>query len=171
MPKKVYCNVVKYRILDGSREIEDVTKIGIPAVSHPTTEIKSPGIVMDINMPDTTHLDAMELTLYHNNGVNCRYLADPGVHEIEARVARQGYTVAKGQIGHEGMKVRARCVHVSTEKGDIETGSPLGYTEKYSVIRYEEEMDGKVLTVVDSMAGIIKLNGKDCISDVDKLLA
>lgn len=170
MPSKVYCNVEKHRVLDNKREVEDVTKIGLPTVAHPTITVKSVGMSMDVDMPDTTHLNAMELTIYHNNGVNGKYLADPGKHVIEARVARQQYNVPKGEIMHEGVKFRITCVHKETVKGDIETGNPYGSTEKYSVLRYEEEIDGTVTTIIDAMAGIIKFNGKDCVSAVDNLL-
>lgn len=170
MPNKVYCNVEKHRILDNNREIEDVTKIGLPTIAHPTITVKSAGMSMDVDMPDVTHLNAMEFTVYHNNGVNGKYLADPGKHTIEARVARQQYNVPKGEIAHEGVKFRITCVHKETAKGDIETGNPYGSTEKYSVLRYEEEINGEVTTIIDAMAGIIKFNGKDCVSAVDSLL-
>lgn len=170
MPQKVYCNVEKHRILDNKREVEDVTKIGLPTIKHPTTEIKSSGMAMDVDMPDTTHLEAMDFTIYHNNGVNCKYLCEPGKHFIEARTVRQRYDVPKGEIKHESVKYRVTCVHVSTEKGDIETGSPYGSTEKFSVLRYEEEIDGVVTTIADAMAGLIKYNGKDCTNEVDNLL-
>jgi phage tail tube protein FII len=112
----------------------------------------------------------MDFTIYHNNGVNCALLAHPGKHTIEARTARQRYDVAKGEIAHESVKFRIVAVHVSTQKGDIETGNPYGSTEKYSVLRYEEEVNGKVVTIADAMAGLIKFNGKDVTSSVDNLL-
>jgi len=170
MPKRVYCNIEKHRILDNKKEIEDVTKFGLPTIAHPTTDVKSSGMAMDVAMPDTTHLNAMDFTIYHNNGINCALLAQPGKHSIEARTARQRYDVAKGEIKHESVKFRIICVHVETQKGDIETGNPYGSTEKYSVLRYEEEVDGKVTTIADAMAGLIKFNGKDCTSEVDNLL-
>ena len=170
MPQKVYCNVEKHRIIDNKREIEDVTKLGLPTIKHPTTSVKSSGMSMDVDMPDTTHLEAMEFTVYHNNGVNCRYLAQPGKHTIEARTVRQRYNVAKGEIGHESVKFRVTCAHVETQKGDIETGNPSGSTEKYSVLRYEEEVDGKVTIIADAMAGLLKFNGVDVVSTVDNLL-
>ena len=52
----------------------------------------------------------------------------------------------------------------------METGNPYGSTEKYSVLRYEEEVNGKVTIIADAMAGLIKFNGKDCTSTVDNLL-
>lgn len=174
MPKKVYCNVVKHRLLDtiGGKnyEIEDVTKVGLPTIAHPTTTVKSSGMVADVDMPDTTHLNAMDFTVYHNNGVNCKYLPTPGKHSFDFRAARQRYNVKEGELDPEGSKFRVVCVHVETQKGDVETGNPLGYTEKYSILRYEEEQDGKVVTVIDAMAGIIKFNGKSSTSAVDDLL-
>ena len=170
MPKKVYCNVVKQRLIDNKREIEDVTKVGLPEISHPTTEVKSSGMVMDVNMPDTTHLDAMEFTIYHNNGVNCKYLAAPGKHTIEVRVARQKYDVPKGDIDFDGMKVRVTGVHVKSTKGDLETGNPYGTTETYAVLHYEEELNGKVVVLIDAMTGDLKFNGKNVNNKVDSLL-
>lgn len=170
MPKRVYCNIEKHRIMDNSREVEDVTKFGLPTIAHPTTDVKSSGMAMDVSMPDTTHLNAMDFTIYHNNGVNCNYLAQPGKHNIEARTVRQRYDVTAGEIKHESVKFRIICVHVETQKGDIESGNPYGSTEKYSVLRYEEEVDGVVTTIADAMAGLIKFNGVDCVSEVDNLL-
>ena len=170
MPKKVYCNVVKGKLLDNKREVEDVTKIGLPTIKHPTTTVKSNGMSMDVDMPDEAHLDAMELSIYHNNGINCEHLCDPGKHVIEAREARQRYDVPKGEMGHESVKFRFTCVHVSTEDGDVENGNPIGTTEKFSVLRYEKEVNGKVITIADAMAGLIRFNGKDCTSKVDNLL-
>ena len=170
MPQRVYCNIEKHRILDNKREVEDVTKFGLPTIKHPTTSVKSSGMAMDVDMPDTTHLEAMDFTIYHNNGVNCKYLGDPGKHVIEARTARQRYDVAKGEIAHESVKFCITAVHVETQKGDVETGSPYGSTEKFSVLRYEEEVNGSVVVIADAMAGLIKFNGQNVTNVVDNLL-
>ncbi len=171
MPSKVYNNVEDHRLIDNGMMIEDVTKVGLPTLEHPTDEIKASGMVMDIDMPNTVHLNASEFTIYHNNGVNCKYLQNPGKHVTEFRVVRQRYDVAGGVIGHESVKFRVVGVHKSTEKGDIETGSPYGATEKYSLLRYEEEVDGTVVTLVDAMAGVLKFNGVNYNDEVQNLLA
>ena len=84
---------------------------------------------------------------------------------------RQRYNVAAGEIEHESVKYRITGVHKSTEKGNIETGNPYGSTDKYSVLRYEEEIDGEIVTVADAMAGLIKFNGVDCTNVVENLLS
>lgn len=170
MPTKVYNNVEGHRLIDNKRTVEDVTKIGLPTIKHPTTTISASGMAMDVDMPNTTHLDAMEFTVYHNNGTNGRYLSDPGKHDIEVRTVRQRYNVAKGEIEHESVKYRVAGIHTETQKGDIETGSPYGSTEKYSVLRYEEEVDGKIVTIVDATAGVLRNNGKDYTDVVENML-
>lgn len=171
MPSKVYNNVEGHRIIDNGRVVEDVTSVTLPTIKHPTTSIKSSGMAMDVDMPNTTHLEAMEYSIAHNNGVNCDKLADPGKHMIETRLVRQRYNVAAGEIEHESVKYRVTCVHISTDKGNVETGNPLGSTDKYSVLRYEEEINGEIVTIADAMAGLIKFNGIDCTSVIDSMLS
>ena len=170
MPQKVYNNVEGHRVIDNDRVAEDVTSITLPTIKHPTTTISTSGMAMDVDMPNTTHLDAMEFAVAHNNGNNCRHLADPGKHMVEIRVVRQRYNVAGGAIEHESVKFRVTGVHKETDKGNIETNNPYGSTDKYSVLRYEEEIDGEVVTIVDAMAGLIKFNGVDCTNAVESLL-
>lgn len=170
MPSKIYNNVVDHRLLDNGRVVEDVTSVTLPTIEHPTTSIASAGMVMDVDVPNMAHLNAMEISISHNNGVNCNYLASPGKHSLEFRLARQRYNVASGEIGFESVKYRIIGMTKSTEKGNIETNNPYGSTQKFSVLRYEEEINGKVNTLIDAMAGIIRINGKDYTSAVENLL-
>lgn len=171
MPKRVANNVVDYRVIDNGNVCEDVTSITPPTISHPTTTIDSAGMAMAVDMPNTTHLEAAELTIAHNNGVNCALLATPGKHQIECRLARQNYNVNAGENEFESVKMRAICVFKSKENGNVETGNPLGSTIKYSVLRYEEIFNGETVLLVDAMAGIIEMNGKSFTDPVERLLS
>lgn len=171
MPQRVYNNVEGHRIIDNGRTIEDVTKVGLPTIKHPTTTISASGMAMDVEMPNTTHLEAMDYSIIHNNGTNAQYLSQPGKHTTEVRTVRQRYNVAKGEIEHEKVKYRMTGIHVETQKGDIETGSPYGSTDRYSCLRYEEEINGKVVTIVDATAGVLRWNGKDYRDVVEKMLS
>ena len=171
MPKRVYCNVEDHKLLDGKKTIEDVTKVGLPTLTHKKVSISNvAGMVMDVDMPDMTHFEAAEYTITHNNGYNSERLGEPGKHTHEFRTVRQKYNVAKATISHESVKFRLIGAHTETQKGDIETGSPFGSTDKYSLLRYEEEIDGTIVTIIDAMAGVIKYNGVAYTDAVQNLL-
>lgn len=160
MPKEIHCNVEDHRLLDAGEVVEDVTTFTPPTIEHPTQTVKSAGMVMDVDVPNIYHFNAMEFSIAHNNGVNCNRLQYPGIHTIEARIAKQVYNSALGEMDLRVIKIRVKGIHKSTEKGEIETDNPYGSTEKYSVLRYEEEVDGEVQTLIDSTAGIININGQ-----------
>ena len=170
MPSKVYCNVADHRLLDGSTTVEDVTKVGLPTLTHKTISVDVSGMTMAVDIPDMTHFESAEYTITHNNGVNGKLLAVPGKHVQEFRTVRQKYTTAQGTIAYESVKFRLTGAHVETQKGDIESGSPYGSTDKYALLRYEEEVDGTVVTIIDAMAGIIKFNGQSYTDEVQNLL-
>jgi P2 family phage contractile tail tube protein len=170
VPQKVYNNVVGQRVIDNGRVAEDVTSITLPTIKNKTTTISVAGMVMDVDMPDMTRMEAMELGVAHNNGMNCKYLGEPGKHIVEVRLARQQYDVPQGEITPESVKYRITGIHKETDKGNAEMGNPLGSTDKYSVLRYEEEIAGEIVTIIDAMAGVIRYNGKDFASAVENLL-
>ena len=170
MPSKVYNNIEGNRVLDNGKVCADVTSFTLPTISHPTNTISASGVAMDVDIPNTTHLEAMEFGVSHNNGVNCNLLAAPGKHTLEGRAVRQRYNVANGEIEHESVKWRVTGVHKSTEKGSIETGNPYGSTDKYSVLRFEEIINGTTTVLIDAMSGIIKFNGKSYTDPVENLL-
>jgi|GEM_PF-736636 len=172
MPTNVYYNIAGHRIIDNERVVEDVTSVALPTISHPTISIqKVSGLAADIDIPDRTHLDAMEFGVSHNNGINCQYLNEPVTHFFEVRVARQKYNVGREYVEHQPDKFRVKCLPKSTDKGSVEMGNPYGSTVKYSVLRYEEELNGEIITIIDSTAGIVRFNGKDYYDDIEKLLS
>lgn len=171
MPSKVYNNVVGHRLIDDGRVAEDITSVALPEINHPTSTISAAGMAADVDVPNNTHIEAMEVSVSHNNGVNCRYLANPGKHQLEFRIVRQRYEVAIAEFRHESVKYRLIVAHKGTEKGTVENNNPLGSTEKYSVIRYEEEVDGEITTIIDAMTGIIRYNGVDYTDEIESMLA
>ena len=82
MPKEIHCNVEDHRLLDAGEVVEDVTTFTPPTIEHPTQTVKSAGMVMDVDVPNIYHFNAMEFSIAHNNGVNCNRLQYPGIHTI-----------------------------------------------------------------------------------------
>ena len=170
MATKVYNNVEGQRILNNGMVVEDVTSVTVPDVRHTTSTVSTSGMVADVEMPNMNRYEAMELSIAHNNGVNSKYLPQPGKHNIEVRVVRQRYNVAVGEIEYESVKFRFIGIFKEVTKGSIETGNPYGSTCKFSVLRYEEEMSGEIITVIDAMAGVIRFNGIDYSSVIESML-
>ena len=168
--KNIKINVVDHLLIDNMREVEDVTSVVLPTLEHPTTSIDTSGIALAMDVPDMTKFNAAEYSIAHNNGNNTEYLATPGLHTDEFRVVRQKYSRAKNNVEYESVKYRLTGMYKSTEKGTIETGNPLGSTDKYSLTRYEEIVDGKQTMLIDGPNNIIRIMGVDYSDDIQKLL-
>lgn len=168
--KNMKINVIDHLLIDNGYEVEDVTSVVLPTLEHPTTSIDTSGIALAMDIPDMNKFSAAEYSIAHNNGMNSEYLTTPGLHTNEFRTVRQKYTISKTRIDYESVKYRMTGIHKSTEKGTIETGNPWGSTEKYSLVRYEEIVDGKQTVLIDGPNNIIKINGIEYSEDVQKLL-
>lgn len=170
MPNKVYNNVLDHRLLFDRRVVEDITSVTLPNIEHPTTTFDAAGMTGSVDMPNDTKVNAMELTVAHNNGRNSQLLPATGKHKIEFRLVRQRYNVKKAEVEPELVKYRFTVVHKTTETGQVQRDNPLGYTERYTVLRYEEIVDGETIRLVDVMAGKLEINGVDNASVVQSML-
>lgn len=170
MPKFVKNNVEDHRMLDNGIVVEDVTTFTPPTLTHPSSTIDASGMAMAIDVPDATRLEAAEYTIAHNNGDNCKLLSAPGQHTQEFRVARQKYNVAAAKMEHESVKYRMIGLHKASEPGSVERGNPLGSTERYSLIHYEEEINGVIVKKIDAATGDIVHDGVSYTSDIKNLL-
>jgi len=168
--KCIKINVTDHLLKDNGRECEDITKVDLPTFEHPTTSVNTSGMTMALDIPDMTKFNATEFAIAHNNGTNSEYLCTPGKHAVEFRTVRQKYTSSKTEITHESVKYRLTGLHKSTEKGTVEMGNPWGSTDKFSLVRYEEIVDGKTRMLIDGPANIIIINGKNYSNDIQKLL-
>lgn len=168
--KSLKINVLDHLLIDNGNEVEDVTSVVLPSLEHPTTTVETSGLALAMDIPDSTRFNAAEFSVAHNNGTNSQYLGRPGLHSMEFRTVRQKYTVSKANIEYESVKYRMVGMHKSVEKGTIETGNPWGSTDKYSLIRYEEIVDGKQTVLIDGPHNNYIVDGVDYAGDVQKLL-
>lgn len=167
---KIYNNVVDHRLIYDKNTVEDITSITLPNLEHPTDTIQGEGLTADLDVANQSKVNGMELTIAHNNGVNCNMLKRPGIHTIELRLARQEFNVAKREMGYESDKYRCDVQHKSSEPGTVERGNPLGSTEKFTVYSYQKIVNGNVVDHVDATAGKLTLDGVDCTEDISKIL-
>ncbi len=170
MAKQIVSIVEDFRVLDGGNMVEDVQTVTLPNITHPTTTIAGSGMAGEIDMPDGSQVSAMSYSLAHNCGLNSQRLSRPGVHEQEFRVAKQVYDKESGELRHQSMKVRVRGIFTGEDKGSIQRKNANGRTANYSCVRYEEEADGNVVTLIDIPGGLMIIDGVDYGSTVKNLL-
>jgi P2 family phage contractile tail tube protein len=168
--KGVRNNVIDHRLLDGGTVVEDVMSIDTPEPTYVSSEVNAAGMGGKVDMPDSMQLEPMTVTINHNNGRNCELLQRPGKHNIELRVARQDLNVAQGSLDMASDKVRIVGLLKSTKNGTYEKGNPLSGSVQYSVLRFERESGGKVITLIDVMANIHKINGVDYAASLRNML-
>lgn len=170
MPQRVYCNVEDHRMIVNGKVVEDITSVELPTIEHPTTTISAAGMAGDVDFPNMSKVNSMELTVNHNNGVNARLLSSGSQLTMEFRTVRMRYNVDKAASGHEQVKYRFVCMHKSTTDGTVEAGNPIGSTEKYTVLKYEKIVNGWTDTVIDTMSGKLIFNRVDIRQTLDAYL-
>lgn len=170
MPKNVHNKVVGNRIFDGELEVEDITSVTLPDISFTTDEYDVSGLAAAIEAVDPSHVDAMTLSISHNNGLNCQQLSEPRRHKLEIRLAQQALNTGMGVTDYNSIKYRAEGVPKKTSDGTVERGNPLGTTVDFALTRFEKEVGGEVVTLIDALAGIIRINGVDYTRPINALL-
>ncbi len=170
MPKIIYNNVIDHRLLDGDVTVEDVMTITPPEIKFKTTEMDVAGMIGAIDIPDISGLEKMTMDINHNKGLNHEVLNTPGKHKFEFRIARQRLSTSNAELSAEGVKIRVTAMFVGEKRSEVERGNPMATTNTYSVLRFEEEVNGKQTTCIDVLAGIVKVNGKDYSNDYQHLL-
>jgi phage tail tube protein FII len=159
--KEIWNIIQDSRFLDNGVVIEDVQTAELPNMEFATTEIKGSGMAGAVSMPDYSMLNAMSASLNHNNGRNCHLLRTPGKHKMEFRAVSQVMDVENSEVKQALDKFRIDGLYTSDTGGTIERSNPRSSTDSFSVLRYEHERNGEILTLIDIPRGIIKINGVD----------
>lgn len=170
MNKQVHNKVIDQRLFDGSTQVEDVTSVDTPDIEFVNDEVDIPGATAKVNIVTPYQVGAMTVTVNHNNGNGCAALATPELHKIELRMARQVISTATGESTPKSTKVRFSGTPMKVTRGSVERGNPRGSSVEYSVQRYEEEENGKTVILIDALAGILQINGKDYASEIARIL-
>ncbi len=170
MNKQVHNKVIDQRLCDGSTQVEDVTSVDTPEIEFVSDEVDIPGATAKINIVNPYQVSAMTVTINHNHGNGCDGLNTPELHQIELRMARQVISTANGNSKPKSTKVRFSGTPMKVSRGSIERGNPRGMSVQYSVQRYEEEENGKTIILIDALAGILQINGKDYAGTLNRIL-
>lgn len=155
-------------VANGSEEV-NVTSVTIPDVEIPTQEIKGAGILGSYNLPMPGQVNAMSTSItVRAAGANKKHFISSEV-DLEIRFATN-CRANDGTLFIAGTKIFMKGLLTKISGGKGEVGSTRDETFEYSVVRYREIVDGIETLLVDQVAGVFRVGGKDLLADVRKAL-
>ena len=141
----------------------------LPEVTYVTGTINT--ALGEAEIPLYGLVEAMEATI-QKIGVDqgLASICALGNEELEFRWAQQ-VTTASGAIKTEGCKAFLKFIpKVAMPSIEVTPGESMELDVPGSVLRYRLVVDGKEILLVDKIAGICKVNGKDYASRLKSLL-
>lgn len=157
------------KILARGEDIANATSITIPDIERPTTEIKGAGVMGSWNMPISGQVSPMSVSLtVRAAGADKKTLAAEEV-DLELRFATD-CRASDGSLFTSGTKIFFKGYLTKIGGGKGEVGSTRDETFDYSVVRYREIVDGEETLLVDQIANVFRVGGRDLMAGVRNIL-
>lgn len=140
----------------------------LPEITFATADIQAMGTM---SLPLLGLIEDMETSIT-KVGIdkNMTKLSTPGVHNIEHRWV-QDVIQSDGSVKQEGCKVFLRVLPKTLAPGaGLEIGSPSENDLTFAVTRMKLVVAGEEILLVDRLAHILKVNGKDYYKKFNKYL-
>lgn len=151
---------------------EGIRKLGIATVDFPelnpsSIEIKGVGVAGTMNMPASTQLDNMELTIHwrtiHDDLT--QLLADRA-HTLAFYSSQRNYDSATGLMVHQQVIVDVRGVPAGLPFGKLEPAATTDSDNKLNLDWIKVRVDGKELIEFDRFNQVYRINGADYYSKI-----
>lgn len=139
----------------------------LPAVTPMTADIQAMG-TMSVPIPQL--LENMELAITKiGTDLGLTSMTSFDAFPIELRWV-QSETDANGKTSHFGCKAFIRCMSSNIAEIGVTPGEPSENEGTYTVTRYQLMIDGKEAWLIDRLAGICRINGKDYMANISSML-
>lgn len=161
------------RIKKGSGYVEllNVTGFSVPDVTFGSSEMKGLGMIGTLNIPDPSNIEAMESSITTSDDCgDAALLNDPDNVELVMywAVEKIGTDGSSGYISHRvAIKGKAAVV----PGGEKKKGEAAENEHKVATWYFKEEIDGKVITLVNMLAPKCVINGVDRLEKLNKALS
>lgn len=142
------------------------TGFTLPAVTPVTADLQAMGTM---SMPIWSLIEDMEATITkigHDMGL--KNLVTPAMKPLEIRWV-QTVTDANGNTKNVGCKAFLKGIPKGLPEVGGEVGSTVENSVALSISRYQLFVDGQEMWLVDRLAGILRINGKNY-ADLDSML-
>lgn len=163
----IYGSIVANTLYDDGTLVAKDVEMTLPEVTPVIAEIEANGTM---SVPMWNRLENMELTV-SKVGVDKGFskMATPDQRMLEARFV-QNVTGANGVTKPVGGKAFMTCVPVVIPGIGLAVGEGSTNEMRYTVTRYQLFVNGEEICLIDRIAGITKINGKDYAKATNDLL-
>lgn len=163
--------IVNYAIYEDATECLGTAEVTFPELSSLTEEISGAGIAGKLESVIIGHLEAMTATFsFRTVTAAAVKLNEPRIHNIDCRVAQQNYNTVTAQMGTGAVKHIMKMIPKKFAPGKAAAASAADASGEYAVRYYAMYLDGELVTEVDPVRFIYKVNKIDYLADVRKAL-
>ena len=159
--------VVADTVYSGSKLVARDVSFTLPGITYQTAEIQAMG---PMSVPIIGLLEDMEMAITKIGiDLGLGKLSAPERQNLEFRWV-QSNVKADGTTAVEGCKAFIRAMPKGVGELGVEIGNPIEAETTFGVSRMQIFYGGKEFLLVDRIAGKLRINGKDYMGGIDKLL-
>ena len=150
-----------------NKRILDNVEITVPEVEFTTIEVEGLG---KIEVPNYASIEQLDLSLkYNGTSEKDVKFVTPGLNTLEFRFV-DGFIGENGKTINKGCKLFAKGYPKTIPSLSVVKGEQSEKEVTYSVTRMQLMVAGKEIYLIDKLAGIVKIDGKDYTSAINKML-
>lgn len=159
--------VVGATMYKDNKKIEDDVEFTTPEVAFTTVEVQGLGT---IEVPIYSMTDNLQLEVT-KNGIDSNIVQHitPGINKFEFRWV-QNFVTQSGTQSHKGCKMFVNAMPISIPGLGVKKGEATERTHTFNCTRMQIFVSGKELCLIDKLSNIMRVNGKDYTTDINKLL-
>jgi len=159
-------SVIAQKLIADGVEIGDNVSCQCPSIEKATTEMKGAGIMGTIDMPMTGQFNSMVFSISTRSiNKNSTELIKPGPQRLEVRFLRD-VMLPDGSMIPQGTKIFITGINKKYDPGKVENSATMDGSIEYEVLRYRQVIDGRETLLIDKLANVFKVNGKDYMSEI-----
>lgn len=170
-------NFIPEKINDFNAYLDGIKMIGVgasatlPEVKMKTSSVAGVGVGGELDSPTIGQFESMEQEIQFNTLYSSAMdMLNPlTVVNLTFRAAQQVYDKTGGYV-FKGLRVVEMGRVKTMNPGKIEKGEGMEATVTLELTKMMIEVDGKELLAVDKLNGVYRVNGKDMLAGVRKLV-
>ena len=157
--------------LDGNKMIGTAASVTLPETNMKTSTVSGAGVGGELDSPTIGQFESMEQEIQFNTLYSSAVDMLSPLSEVNLtfRGAQQVYDKTGGYI-FKGLRIVEKGRVKKFNPGKLEKGEAMEAAATLELSYLMVEIDGKQVLEVDKLNGVYKVNGKDMLAEIKKLI-